>query len=62
MEKYSVDEVDRIYLGKPLEDSSVHIYGGFVDLMVFDDEETKQLFMGLPMMSKLIDMTTKTGE
>ena len=62
MEKYSDEEVDRLYLGKPIQDGSEHIYGGLVDLIVFTDEETKNLFMGLPMMSKLVNVPTKVED
>jgi hypothetical protein len=59
---YSEEEIDKLYMGKPLEDESKHIYGGFVDLIVFEDEETKNLFMGLPMMNKLINVPYEIEE
>ncbi len=59
---YSEEEIDSLYLGKPLKDESKTIYGGFVDLILFEDEETKNLFLGLPMMNKLINVQCEVGE
>ncbi len=54
---YSDDEIDKLYLGKPLDNDSAHIYGGFVDLITFTDEEAKKLFLDLPMISRLMQGT-----
>ena len=59
---YNDEEINRLYLGKPLDTGSEHLYGGFVDLITFRDEETKQLFLDLPMMSRLINIPCKVGE
>ena len=59
---YDDDEVDRLYLGKPLEDGTEHLYGGLVDLITFSDEEIKKLFLGLPMMSNLINVPCEIGD
>jgi hypothetical protein len=36
--------------------------GGFVDLITFSDEETKKLFLELPMISDLINVPCEVGE
>lgn len=59
---YSEEEINKLYMGKPLEDESKHIYGGFVDLIVFSDEETRKLFMGLPVMNRLINVPCEVNE
>ncbi|MEW6555314.1 MAG: hypothetical protein AB1384_13640 [Actinomycetota bacterium] len=59
---YSEDEIERLYMGKPIEDESRHIYGGFVDLILFSDEETRKLFLDLPMMDRLINVPCEVGE
>jgi hypothetical protein len=59
---YDDDEADRLYLGKPFEDGTEHLYGGLVDLITFSDEEIRRLFLGLPLMSKLINVECMVGE
>jgi hypothetical protein len=59
---YSDEEIDRLYLGKPMHSGSEHLYGGFVDLITFSDEEAKKLFLELPMISQLINVPCKVGE
>jgi len=62
VEMFNDEEVDNLYLGKPLDDGTKHLYGGFVDLITFSDEETLQLFLGLPMISQLMDIPCRVGE
>jgi hypothetical protein len=59
---FNDEEVNNLYLGKPFDDGTKHLYGGFVDLITFDDEEALQLFLGLPMISKLMNVPCKAGE
>jgi hypothetical protein len=59
---YNDEEIDRLYLGKPLSSGSEHLYGGFIDLITFSDEEAKKLFLELPMISQLINLPCKVGE
>lgn len=56
------EEVERLYLGKPFEDGTEHLYGGLVDLIVFEDEETRQMFLGLPLMNRLMNVESAIGE
>lgn len=58
---YDDDEVNSLYLGRPFDDGAKRIHGGFVDLITFSDEETMQLFLGLPMISQLINIPCRVG-
>lgn len=53
---YDDMEVEKIYMGAPLEDTTRHLYGGFVDLITFSDEEAMRLFLGLPLISTLTNV------
>lgn len=59
---YSDQEIDCLYLGKPLQEGSKHLCGGFVDLITFCDEEARELFLKLPMISRLINIPCRIGE
>ncbi|MBN2026471.1 MAG: hypothetical protein JW854_06925 [Actinobacteria bacterium] len=59
---FNDEEADNLYLGKPFDDGTKHLYGGFVDLITFSDEEAMQLFLGLPMISRLINIPCRVGE
>jgi hypothetical protein len=59
---YSEEEIDSLYMGTPLKGESKTIHGSFVDLILFDDEETKNLFLGLPMMNRLINVPCEVGK
>ena len=58
---YNDEEVNCIYLGRPFDEGTARVYGGFVDLITFSDEETMQLFLGLPMISQLINIPCRVG-
>jgi hypothetical protein len=52
-EVYSDDEIERMYLGIPFEDSAPVQK----EEIAFADEEIKNFFLGLPLMRVLVNLT-----
>lgn len=59
---YNDEEADDLYLGRPFDNGTQHLYGGFVDLITFSDEEAMRLFLGLPMITQLMNVPCKVGD